>query len=53
MISPRTYIAIIHDYINDEVYEEQVILGPGESEDTLAKRYEDNGQILLLLREAV
>lgn len=53
MIAPRTYTAIIHDEINDEVYEEQVTLGPDESESTLAEGYEDNGQILLLLREAV
>lgn len=53
MIAPRTYIAVIHDEIYDEIYEEQVTLGPDESEATLAEGYEDNGQILLLLREAV
>ena len=53
MIAQRTYIAVIHDEIYDEIYEEQVTLGPDESESTLATSYEDSGQILLLLREAV
>lgn len=39
MIVPRTYIAVIHDEINDEIYEEQVTLGPDESEATLAASY--------------
>ena len=48
----KTFIALIHDDIRNEVYEERVTLGLGMSEETLASTYANEGKILLLLREA-